>query len=161
MDLFDIAVASKLAGGGGGGGGGSALTLLTTKDLGDLSVTSTSEENLNQSLTFDKEAYEDYGILLTIVEASEQVDGHLVATASAAFLGEGSVQTPSAKGEKVKTSEGLAYRTNNNAYGVYVKGSISSGTLTLTFYGRYSSLYTTTIDGHFTAKVYGLKYPFA
>ena len=43
MDLFDIAVASKLAGGGGGGGGGSNITLLGS-DYWAVNPTSTSAQ---------------------------------------------------------------------------------------------------------------------
>ena len=146
------------------GGGGSGLTLLTTKSLGSLSTTSTSQTNTGQTVTVT--GYNDYDALIVDISVDTQVAGRHTSTVSVVYLtGTNNVTTKNTfsvgtnRWNSNKKSNGdSATHNSTSGYGVYVySASESNGTLTLAIYYRYSSTSTTTLNGTYTARVYGLK----
>lgn len=151
---------------GGGGGGGNSLTLLATETLGEVSTTSTSETAIGKTITLSsRDDFNDYDILFVICSSNNQADGGHVATVAGGLLFGDSVYTH-------KNSASLPLETNNykrvgdkiesrassgtSIAGVYAKGALSGSTLTFTFYSKLNSTRTGTINGTYTAKVYGL-----
>lgn len=146
------------------GGGGNRLELLSTKSLGTISTTSTSEMDLGQTMTLNKVDYNDYEMLIVICSVDVRADDRHVGTITTSNLynetelpSKNSVYQPTAKINYQLNSGKLQSRSSNTAYGIYSKAYISGSTMTLTFYMKYNSTYTGTIDGDYTARVYGLK----
>lgn len=159
MDLFDIAVASKLAGGGGGGGGGN-FELLLTESLGHLETTSTSATNIGKSLTVEN--INDYDMLIVMIYCNNQTEyAHkasvrplLLRQQSDAGIAAVSSYTPV---QNYKVADYPYKNSDSNSYGVYpFSVDISDGVATITIYMKYNSTYTGTINGDYTACVYGL-----
>lgn len=146
------------------GGGESRVDLLATKSLGALSTSSTSEVSTGQTLEISKADLNGYEMALVICSVDTQVnDGHVATLGMTMLYGDSyatsinSVYQPTVKENYRLSSNKVVSRANNTAYGVYAKGEYSSSKLTLTFYTRYNSSYTGTINGSYTARVYGLK----
>ena len=146
------------------GGGGSGLTLLATKSLGTLSTSSTSATDTGKTMTVT--GYNDYDVLVVDVSVDSVTNGRHTSTVSMVYLtGTSAVTTKntyavgSNKWNSKRSSSGTgSTRQSTSAYGIYVYStSVSSNTMTLTFYYRYNSNNTGTINGTYTARVYGLK----
>lgn len=59
---------------------------------------------------------------------------------------------------KLSSNGTATSRQGTTAYGIYPNSiSISNGTATITMYQRYNSTSTGTINGSYTARVYGVK----
>lgn len=147
-----------------GGGGGSGLTLLKTTSLGTLSTSSTSAADTGKTMTVT--GYNDYDVLVVDVSVDTTTNGRHTSTVSFVLLtGTSNVSTKNTyavAGNKWNSKLGStgtgSTRQSTSAYGVYVNAaSVSSGTMTLTFYYRYNSNSTGTLNGTYTARVYGLK----
>lgn len=146
----------------GGGGGDDSLTLLATQDLGTLSTTSTSAVAIDTHVVVPN--MNDYELLIVLCQRSESVFGYHVAT-----LGFVSLTNPSGDFHTKQTTTALSptinYRdtgddgiksTQSNTTGIYPSYvSPSEGKITLSM--KYNSSRTTTINGNYTAKVYGAK----
>ena len=146
------------------GGGGSGLTLLKTTSLGTLSTSSTSAADTGKTMTVT--GYNDYDVLVVDVSVDSVTNGRHTSTVSMVYLtGTSAVTTKNTYAvggnkwnSKLSSSGTGSTRQSTSAYGVYVNAAtVSSNTMTLTFYYRYNSNNTGTINGTYTARVYGLK----
>ena len=146
------------------GGGGSGLTLLKTTSLGTLSTSSTSAADTGKTMTVT--GYNDYDVLVVDVSVDSVTNGRHTSTVSMVYLtGTSAVTTKNTYAvggnkwnSKLSSSGTGSTRQSTSAYGVYVNAAtVSSSTMTLTFYYRYNSNNTGTINGTYTARVYGLK----
>ena len=140
-------------------GGGGGLTLLKTTSLGTLSTSSTSATDTGKG-------YNDYDVLVVDVSVDSVTNGRHTSTVSMVYLtGTSNVSTKntyavgSNKWNSKRSSSGTgSTRQSTSAYGIYVNAAtVSSSTMTLTFYYRYNSNNTGTINGTYTSRVYGLK----
>lgn len=147
-----------------GGGGGSGLTLLKTYAMGSLSTSSTSAVDTGKSTTLT--GYNDYDVLVVDVSVDTMTNGRHTSTVTMVYLtGSTTVTTKnthtvgSNKWNSKLSSSGIgSTRQSTSAYGVYVNAAtVSETTMTLTFYYRYNSNHTGTINGSYTARIYGLK----
>lgn len=161
---FYTAAGVRTQGTNSGGGGGSGLTLLKTTSLGTLSTSSTSATNTNKTMTVT--GYNDYDLLLVDVSVDTTTNGRHTSTVSMIYLtGTSSVSTKNTYtvgsnkwNSKLGSTGTGSTRQSTTAYGIYVNSaSVSSSTMTLAFYYRYNSNNTGTINGTYTARVYGVK----
>lgn len=146
------------------GGGSGGLTLLKSTSLGTLSTSSTSAADTGKTMTVT--GYADYDLLVVDVSVDTLTNGRHTSTVSMVLVtGTSNVNTKntytvvSNKWNSKRSSSGTgSTRQSTTAYGVYVySASVSSGTMTLTFYYRYNSNSTGTLNGTYTARVYGVK----
>ena len=146
------------------GGGGSGLTLLKTTSLGTLSTSSTSATDTGKTMTVT--GYNDYDVLVVDVSVDSVTNGRHTSTVSMVYLtGTSNVSTKntyavgSNKWNSKRSSSGTgSTRQSTSAYGIYAySATVSSSTMTISFYYRYNSNNTGTINGTYTARVYGLK----
>lgn len=146
------------------GGGGSGLTLLKETALGSLSTSSTSAVDTGKTMTVT--GYNDYDVLVVDVSVDTMTNGRHTSTVSFVILtGTANVNTKntysvaSNKWNSKLGSTGTATtRQATSGYGIYVNSaSVSGSTMTLTFYYRYNTNSTGTLNGTYTARVYGLK----
>lgn len=144
--------------------GGSGLTLLGTSSLGSLSTSSTSATDTGKSFTID--SVTDYDVLVVDISVGTVTNGRHIGTISMVYLtGTSNVNTKNtvAVGSnkwniKASSSGTKSTRQSSTAYGVYIySGTLSSDDITLKVYYRYNSNNTGTINGSYTAHVYGLK----
>ena len=147
-----------------GGGGGSGLTLLKTYAFGSFSGSSTSATDTGKSTTVT--GYNDYDVLIVDVSVDTNTNGRHTSTVSMVYCtGTSAVTTKNTYAvgsnkwnSKLSSSGTGSTRQSTSAYGIYVNAATVSGsTMTLTFYYRYNSNNTGTINGTYTARVYGLK----
>ena len=147
-----------------GSGGGSGLTLLKTTSLGSLQTSSTAASDTGKSMTVT--GYNDYDVLIVDVSVDTPTNGRHTSTVSFVLLtGTSDVETKNTytvatnKWNSKLSSNGTgSTRQSASGYGVYVNAaSVSSSTMTLTFYQRYNSNSTGTLNGTYTARVYGVK----
>ena len=146
------------------GGGGSGLTLLKSTSLGTLSTTSTSATDTGKSMTVT--GYNDYDVLVVDVSVDTATNNRHTSTVSQVILtGTSNVTTKNTYtvgsnkwNSKLSSSGTASTRQSTSAYGIYVNAATVSGTtMTITFYYRYNSNNTGTINNSYTARVYGLK----
>lgn len=147
-----------------GGGGGSGLTLLKTTSLGTLSTTSTSAADTGKSLSVT--GYDDYDLLIVDVSVDSTVNGRHTSTVSMILLtGTSNVSTKNTYtvasnkwNSKLGSTGTGSTRQSTTAYGIYANSaSVSSSTMTIPLYYRYNSNSTGTLNGTYTARVYGVK----
>ena len=145
-------------------GGGSGLTLLKTTSLGTLSTSSTSATDTGKTVTVT--GYNDYDVLVVDVSVDSVTNGRHTSTVSMVYLtGTSAVTTKntyavgSNKWNSKRSSSGTgSTRQSTSAYGIYAySATVSSSTMTISFYYRYNSNNTGTLNGAYTARVYGLK----
>jgi len=145
-------------------GGGGVGTLINTTSLGALSTASTQSTNTNKSLTVSNA--DQYDLIVVEVSVDSVTNNRHVATVSMILLtGTSNVSTKNtvtvASNKwncKVNSSGVYSTRQGTTAYGIYANsGSLSSGTLTIPLYYRYNSTSSGTINGNYTARVYGVK----
>lgn len=147
-----------------GGGGGGGLTLLNTTSLGTLSTSSTSATNTNKSLSVT--GYNDYDLLIVDVSVDSLTNNRHTSTVSMIYLsGTSNVNTKdsysvgSNKWNSRLSSNGTgSTRQSTTAYGIYANSaSVSNSTMTIPLYYRYNANSTGTLNGSYTARVYGVK----
>lgn len=147
-----------------GGGGGSGLTLLKETSLGSLSISSTSATDTGKSLSVT--GYADYDLLVIDVSVDTPVNNRHTSTVSFILVtGTSNVGTKntytvaSNKWNSKLSSSGVgSTRQSTTAYGIYANSaSVSNSTMTIPLYYRYNSNSTGTLNGTYTARVYGLK----
>lgn len=161
---FYTSAGVKTQGTASGGGGGSGLTLLKTYAIGTLSTSSTSATDTGKSTTLT--GYNDYDVLVVDVSVDTLTNNRHTSTVSMVYLtGTSNVGTKNTYtvgsnkwNSKLSSSGTGSTRQSTSAYGIYVNAAtVSSSTMTLTFYYRYNSNNTGTINGTYTARIYGLK----
>lgn len=161
---FYTSAGVKTQGTNSGGGGGSGLTLLKTTSLGTLSTSSTSAADTGKTMTVT--GYNDYDLLVVDVSVDTTTNGRHTSTVSMILVtGTSNVSTKNTYtvvsnrwNSKLGSTGTGSTRQSTTAYGVYVNSaSVSSSTMTLTFYYRYNSNSTGTLNGTYTARVYGVK----
>ena len=153
-----------LATGTASGGGGSGLTLLGTSTLGSLSTSSTSATDTGKSFTIN--SVTNYDVLIVDISVGTVTNSRHIGTISMVYLtGTSNVNTKNtvAVGSnkwniKAGSTGTKSTRQSSTAYGVYINtGTLNNGNITMTVYYRYNSNNTGTINGSYTAHVYGLK----
>ena len=146
-----------------GGGGGGVGTLLNTTSIGTVSTTSTSAASLNVSLSVS--SVNNYDLLIVESSVNSTTNNRHTATVGLIFLtGSSSASTKNgatiatAKWNSKLSSNGTATtNVSTTAYGIYPNScSVSDGTATIPMYRRYNSTSTGTINGTYTARVYGV-----
>ena len=146
------------------GGGSGGLTLLKTTALGSLQTSSTSASDTGKTMTVT--GYNDYDVLVVDVSVDTTTNGRHTSTCSLVFLtGTSNVTTKNTYtvgsnkwNSKLNSSGTASTRQSTTAYGIYVySASVSGSTMTLSFYYRYNNNNTGTINGTYTARVYGIK----
>lgn len=146
------------------GGGGGIGTLLKTEVLGNISISSTNNTDTGKDLSVS--GIDSYDMLLVEISAASVVNGRHISTFRPIFLYNNGTQMTgknyavlSATWNYRTNNTGTKYsRANTSTYGIFPYNcTVSNGTATMDIYGRYSSSYSGTINGSYTAKVYGVK----
>ena len=150
-----------------GGGGSDRLVLLQTTSLGSLSTSSTSATDTGKTVTLAQSTgWQNYDLLLVDISVDTKTNGRHTSTVTPVILtGTSNVTTKNTYtvgsnkwNSKLSSSGTASTRQSTTAYGVYINAaSVSSNTLTLTVYDKYNSNSTGTINGTYTARVYGIK----
>lgn len=158
VSIFNVA--GSYAGGGSGIG-----TLLNTTSIGSVNTTSTQQSNLNKDLSVS--GINDYDLLIVESSVDTLTASRHAATIRLIFLtGSNSIGTKNGSAIATATlnirvgsnTSTFTSNTSTTAYGVYAYScSISSGTATIPMYRRYNSTSTGTLNGTYTARVYGVK----
>lgn len=166
-DASDSDCVTSVTGTYSGGGGSDRLVLLQTTSIGTLSTSSTSAADTGKTVTLASTTnWDDYDLLLVDISVNTTTNGRHTSTVSGVLLtGTSNVTTKNTytvignKWNSKRSSSGTAStRQSTTAYGVYINAaSASSGTLTLTVYYRYNNNSTGTLNGTYTARVYGIK----
>lgn len=146
------------------GGGGSGLTPLATLSMGTISTSSTQAANTNKSISVSGINSYDALVVETSVDTKTNnrhaaTVGFIWLTASSAVGTKDAGTIATAKWNCKLSSTGTATtRASTTAYGIYPNSiTISNGTASIPMYQRYNSTQTGTINGTYTARVYGLK----
>lgn len=152
------------ASGSASGGGGGIGTLLNTTSLGSINTTSTSATSLNISLSVS--GVNNYDLLIVESSVNSLTANRHCATIGLIFLtGSSTVATKNGGGIatmklNIKCGSNTSTKTSvqgTTAYGIYPNSvSVSNGTATIPMYRRYNSTSTGTINGTYTARVYGV-----
>lgn len=150
-----------------GGGGSDRLVLISTTSLGTLSTSSTSATNTNKSLSLaSSTGWINYDILIVDVSVNSTTNGRHTSTVSIIYLTgtsdistKGTYAVGSNKWNTKLSSSGVtSSRQSTTAYGIYANSaSVSSNTMSIPLYYRYNNNNTGTINGSYTARVYGVK----
>ena len=165
--IFFLADGTSATGTASGGGGSDRLVLLQTTAIGTLSTSSTSAADTGKTVSLASSTnWDDYDLLIVDISVNTTTNGRHTSTVSLVILtGTSNVATKntytvgSNKWNSKLSSNGTAStRQSTSAYGVYINAaSVSSNTLTMTVYYRYNSNSTGTLNGNYTARVYGVK----
>lgn len=147
----------------GGGGGSSNFTLLNTKSLGTISTSSTSASDTGQTITLTN--WSDYDLLVVDISVNTATNNRHTSTVSFVLVtGQTSVSQKSNyvvgsnKWNSKLSSNVGSTRQSTTAYGIYANSvSVSNGTMTIAIYQRYNATSTSTINGSYTARTYGVK----
>lgn len=150
-----------------GGGGTDRLVLLQTTSLGSLSTSSTSAANTGKTVSCASSTnWQNYDLLLVDISVDTKTNGRHTSTVTPVILtGTSNVSTKNTYtvgsnkwNSKLSSSGTASTRQSTTAYGVYINAaSVSSNTLNMTVYYRYNSNSTGTLNGTYTARVYGVK----
>ena len=150
-----------------GGGGTDRLVLLQTTAIGALQTSSTSAADTGKTVTLAQSTgWENYDLLLVDISVDTTTNGRHTSTVTPVILtGTSNVSTKNTYtvgsnkwNSKLGSTGTASTRQSTTAYGVYINAaSVSSNTLTLTVYYRYNNNSTGTLNGTYTARVYGVK----
>lgn len=150
-----------------GGGGTDRLVLLQTTSIGTLSTSSTSAADTGKTVSLAQSTgWQNYDLLLVDISVNTTTNGRHTSTVTPVILtGTSNVSTKNTYtvgsnkwNSKLGSTGTASTRQSTTAYGVYINSaSVSSNTLTLTVYYRYNSNSTGTLNGTYTARVYGIK----
>lgn len=150
-----------------GGGGTDRLVLLQTTAIGSLSTSSTSAADTGKTVSLaSSTGWQNYDLLVVDISVDTTTNGRHTSTVSLVLLtGTSNVSTKNTYtvgsnkwNSKLGSTGTASTRQSTTAYGVYINAaSVSSNTLTLTVYYRYNSNSTGTLNGTYTARVYGVK----
>lgn len=146
-----------------GGGGGGIGTLLNTTSIGSVSTSSTSAASLNISLSVSN--INNYDLLIVESSVNSVTNNRHTATVGVIYLtASSSVGTKNGAtiatakwNSKISSTGTTTTSVSTTAYGIYPNScSVSNGTATIPMYRRYNSTSTGTINGTYTARVYGV-----
>lgn len=150
-----------------GGGGSDRLVLLQTTSLGSLSTSSTSATDTGKTVSCaSTTGWANYDLLLVDISVDTTTNGRHTSTVTPVLLtGTSNVSTKNTYtvgsnkwNSKLGSTGTASTRQSTSAYGVYINAaSVSNNTLTMTVYYRYNSNSTGTLNGTYTARVYGIK----
>lgn len=150
-----------------GGGGSDRLVLLQTTAIGSLSTSSTSGTDTGKTVTLaSSTGWQDYDLLLVDISVDTKTNGRHTSTVTPVILtGTSNVTTKNTYtvgsnkwNSKLGSTGTASTRQSTTAYGVYVNSaSVSSNTLSLPIYYKYNNNSTGTLNGTYTARVYGIK----
>lgn len=147
-----------------GGGGGGIGTLLTTYSMGTISTSSTTAADTGKSISVS--GINSYDALIVETSVDTVTNNRHTATVGFIFLTASSTVGTKDGGtiatvkwnSKISSNGTTTTRAGTTAYGIYPNSiTISSGTATIPMYRRYNSTSTGTINGNYTARVYGIK----
>ena len=147
-----------------GGGGGSGITLLATLSMGAISTSSTTAADTGKSISVS--GINSYDALIVETSVDTKTNNRHAATIAFIWLTASSTIGTKNGGTivgnkwncKLSSNGTATSRQGTTAYGIYPNSiSISNGTATIPMYQRYNSTSTGTINGTYTARVYGLK----
>lgn len=162
---FYTAAGVKTAGTASGGGGSGFGELLATYNIGTISTSSTSAATTGKSTTVS--GLNGYNALIIVCKTESVVNSRhymtvrfvLLNGSSAVGTINGTTIATASQHWKASSSGALSSRGGTTPYGVYPNScSVSSGTATIEFYQRYNSTSTGTINGNYTAYIYGFKF---
>ena len=164
---FYTAAGVRTQGTNSGGGGGGGLTLIQTTSIGSLSTSSTSAADTGKTVSCaSTTGWADYDLLLVDISVDTKTNGRHTSTVTPVILtGTSNVTTKNTYtvgsnkwNSKLGSTGTASTRQSTTAYGVYINAaSVSSNTLNMTVYYRYNSNSTGTLNGTYTARVYGIK----
>lgn len=164
---FYTAAGVRTQGTASGGGGSDRLVLLQTTAIGALSTSSTSGTDTGKTISLAQATgWQNYDLLLVDISVDTTTNGRHTSTVTPVILtGTSNVSTKNTYtvgsnkwNSKLGSTGTASTRQSTTAYGVYINGaSASSNTLTLTVYYKYNSNSTGTLNGTYTARVYGVK----
>ena len=144
-------------------GGNGIGTLLNTTSIGSVNTTSTQAASLNVSC--EVSGINSYDLLIVESSVNSTTNNRHTATVGLIFLTAGTAigtkngaTIATAKWNSKLSNTGTATTSvSTTAYGIYPNScSISNGTATIPMYRRYNSTSTGTINGTYTARVYGV-----
>ena len=158
---------AKVTGTASGGGGSDRLVLLQTTAIGSLSTSSTTAADTGKTVSLaSTTGWQDYDLLLVDISVDTATNGRHTSTVTPVILtGTSNVSTKNTYtvgsnkwNSKLGSTGTASTRQSTSAYGVYINtASASNNTLTMTVYYRYNSNSTGTLNGTYTARVYGIK----
>lgn len=164
---FYTAAGVRTAGTDSGGGSGNGLTLISTTSIGTLSTSSTSATDTGKSLSLaSSTGFTDYDVLIVDISVDTLTNGRHTSSVSFVFLtGTSNVNTKNTYAvgsnvwnSKLSSSGTGTTRQSTTKYGIYAySASVSNNTMTIPLYYRYNSNNTGTLNGTYTARVYGVK----
>lgn len=146
------------------GGGGGIGTLLNTTSIGTVNTTSTQAASLNVSCSVS--GINSYDLLIVESSVNSVTNNRHTCTVGLIFLTAGSdvgtkngATVATAKlNMKISSNGTTTTNASTTAYGIYPNScTVSNGTATIPMYRRYNSTSTGTINGSYTARVYGVK----
>lgn len=159
---FYTAAGVRTAGTSSGGGGGIG-TLLNTTSIGTVNTTSTQAATLNVSLSVS--GINNYDLLIVESSVNTVTNNRHTSTVAVIFLTassnvgtkNGATIATAKWNSKISSSAVTTTNVSTTAYGIYPNScSVSNGTATIPMYRRYNSTSTGTINGTYTARVYGV-----
>lgn len=146
----------------GGGGGSDNFKLIQSVDLGTISTSSTSATNMNRSVTCND--ISGYDFVFLVVRRKTTANNYHWFTVSPVAVGGTATRGTAQAVTNIATRINAYYTNATNvasrvgSYGIYANSaSLSGKALTCALYSRYSSTYTHTINGEYSADFYGLK----
>lgn len=161
---FYTAAGVRTAGTASGGGSGGGLELLLTYPMGALSTTSTTAVSTDITLTVPNAG--QYPLMLVDVRIDTVASNKHVSTVSYVTLTGGSGGPAGATINSVSRRGQFSYRKGSRSltdfnsmdvYGIYVNSATyRSGSVLMNMYMRYDAAYSGTINGTYTARVYGV-----
>jgi len=165
---FYTAAGVRTSGTNSGGGGASNWTLLGTKDCGTISTSSTTAATINKD--FSVSGVGDYDLIVVETSVNTKTNGRHAATgrliwltASSAIGTKNGATIATATWNVKLSSNGTATsRSSTTPRGIYpysctlsTSGGVTSAAIVM--YSCYNSTQTGTINGTYTARVYGVK----
>lgn len=164
---FYTSAGVRTAGTASGGGGTDRLQLLQTTALGALSTSSTSATDTGKTVSLAQSTgWQNYDLLLVDISVDTPTNGRHTSSVTPVILtGTSNVSTKNTYNvgsnvwnSKLGSTGTAATIQSTTKYGVYINAvSASNNTLTLKVYYRYGSTSSGTINGTYTARVYGIK----
>lgn len=138
-------------------------TLLSTYSIGSVSTSSTTATTLNKSMTVNSVG--NYDLLICEISVDTKTNSRHASTcqtiwltaSSAVGTKDGTAIATATLNTKLSSNGTATTRSSTTKYGIYVNtATVSSNNVTLAFYRRYNSTQTGTINGNYTARVYGV-----
>lgn len=149
-------------------GGGSGIgDLLSTTAIGAYSTSSTQATNMNKNIAATN--VNGYDVLLVETSVDTEVANRHMATVGVAFIvnstnaatKNAAVMANAKWNAKLSSSSVTQTTSSTTGYGIYPNSctvtTTSNGTATFAMYARYNSSRSGTINGTYTARVYGIK----